>query len=125
MVEHRARVFPAERPTRKNYMESTDVVLTQDQTNTLAERIAAVLRERKKVGAQRRMREREMQRRNSQRAAAPYIVARAPHFARLASVPPELRERCARRMQTIDAAYLAVTSSNAAFEALREGGEIS
>jgi hypothetical protein len=36
-------------------MESTDVVLTQDQTDTLAERIAAVLRERKKIGAQRRI----------------------------------------------------------------------
>jgi hypothetical protein len=101
-------------------MESTDVVLTQDQTDTLAERIAAVLRERKKVGAQRRMRELEMQRRNSQRTAARYLVARALHSARLASVPPELRERCGCRMQTIDAAYDAVTSSNAAFEALRE-----
>jgi len=101
-------------------MESTDVVLTQDQTDTLAERIAAILRERKKVGAQRQMRELEMQRRNSQRAAAAYLVARAPHFAKLASVPPELRERCGRRMQVIDAAYDAVTSSNAALEALRE-----
>ena len=42
--------------TGANCMESSDVVLTQDQTDTLAERIAAVLRERKKVGAQRRMR---------------------------------------------------------------------
>jgi hypothetical protein len=101
-------------------MESTDVDMTQDQTDTLAERIAAVLRERKKVGTERRMRELEMQLRNSQRAAARYHVARAPHYSRLASVPPELREHCDRRMQTIDAAYDAVTACNAAFEALRE-----
>ena len=101
-------------------MEFTDVVQTRDQTDTMAERIAAVLRERKKVGAQRRMGELEMLHRNSQRAAALNIVARAPHIARLASVPRDLRERCVRRMQTINAAYLAVTSSNAAFEALRE-----
>ena len=100
-------------------MESMDIFRTQEQTDTCAECIAAVLRELKKVCAQRLMLELEMQRCNSQRAAAAYLVARAPHFAKLASVPPELRERCGRRMQTIDAAYDAVTSSNAAFDAVR------
>jgi len=100
-------------------MESTHAVMTQDQEDTLAERIAAVLRERKKVGARRRLRELEMQLRNSQRAAAErYHVARAPQSTRLASVPPELREHSDHRMQTVDAAYHAVTSSNAAFKAL-------
>jgi hypothetical protein len=99
-------------------MESMDAVISQDHSDTLAERIATVLRERKKVGAQRRSRELEMQLRNSQRATARYQAARAPRDVRMTEVPPELREHCDRRMKTIDAAYQAVTSSNAAFAAL-------
>ena len=99
-------------------MESIERAVSQDFLDAWAERIAAVLRERKKIGAQRRSRQLEMQLRNSQRAAARYRAARAPHDARLTSVPPELREHCDRRMKTIDAAYQAVTSSNAAFAAL-------
>ena len=99
-------------------MDSMNSVMSQDHLDAWAERIAAVLCERKKIGAQRRSRQLEMQLRNSQRAAARYHAARAPHDTRPASVSPELREHCDRRMQTIDAAYQAVTSSNAAFAAL-------
>jgi len=51
-------------------MESTDVVLTQDQTDTLAERIAAVLLERQKIGDERRIQEQAYQRRNAESALA-------------------------------------------------------
>ena len=93
---------------------------TQEQSDALAERIARVLRERQHVAAERRMRALEVQRRNSQRARARYHAVRAAHFAKLASVSPELRERRGHRMKTIDAAYEAVMSSNAACDALSE-----
>jgi len=98
-------------------MEPTTAVMTQQQEDTLAERIAAVLRERKKVGAQRRLRELEMQLRNTQRATERYHATR-PESAKMASVAPALREHCDQRMQTVEAAYQAVTSSNAALEVL-------
>jgi hypothetical protein len=94
--------------------------ITQEQCDALAERIARVLRERQQVAAERRMRALEVQRRNSQRSLARYHAVRAAHFAKLASVSPELRERRGHRMKTIDSAYEAVMSSNAACDALSE-----
>jgi len=92
----------------------TDANMRQDQTDTLAERIVAVVRERMKVGDRRRKRALEAQLRNHQRPASRYHLARPPHFVRLANVLPELREQGDRRMQPVDAAYEAVASSNAA-----------
>jgi len=92
--------------------------MTSHESDALAERIAAVLRERKQVAAERRMRALEVQRRNSQRARTRYDAVRAAHFAKSVSVPPELRERRGHRMKTIDAIYEEVTSSNAACETL-------
>ena len=93
---------------------------TREQTDALAERIARVLRERKKAGAERRMHELEAQRRNSQRALARYRELRAAHLTRLGSLSPDLRENCRHRIKSIDAAYEAVISSNAAPKPLGE-----
>ena len=46
--------------------------MTQTQCDALADRIAAVLRDRQEVGAERRRQEREYQRLNSARALARY-----------------------------------------------------
>lgn len=50
--------------------------ITKEQCDTQAERIAAVLRERKKIGDDRRMRDREYQRQNYDRALARYYKER-------------------------------------------------
>lgn len=98
-------------------MESTHISITP-QNYALAERIAAVLRERKQVAAKRQMLALEAQRHNSQRALARYHASRANHSAKLASVSPEIRERSSQRTKAIDAIYEAVISSNAACEEL-------
>jgi hypothetical protein len=50
--------------------------ITQEQCDAQAERIAAVFRERKKIGDQRRRRELEYQRRNNDRALSHYYKGR-------------------------------------------------
>lgn len=47
-------------------------VMTETQCDALADRIAAMLRERQEIGAARRRLEREYQRRNNERALARY-----------------------------------------------------
>ena len=77
--------------------------MTQEQCDALAERIAAVLRERKKIGDERRRQERRYDRQNSYRALARYYKLRG-----------EYRERSGRRVKEIDRMYDAIMSSNAA-----------
>jgi hypothetical protein len=92
--------------------------ITQEQCEAQAERIAAVLRERKKIGDERRRRELEYQRRNNDRALAHYYKGRgevsqqpAHHIEKTIAVVPE------RRIENIDVAYYAVMiCRNAAIE---------
>ncbi len=81
------------------------------QRDALAERIAAVLRERKKIGAERRM----QQRRNSERA-----FPRPPPLAGTHQPSPRLHGLPGYRIQEIHSRFEAIISSNAAFEALKE-----
>jgi hypothetical protein len=92
--------------------------MTQEQCNAVAERIAAVLRERKKIAHERQMREREYQRRNNDRALARYYKERVEVSKR-----PEPRQergkaskRPERRIENIDVPYVVMMSCNAAIE---------
>jgi hypothetical protein len=77
-------------------------VMTQQQRNALAERIAAVLRERKRLGKERRSRKREYQRRNNERALSRYYKVRG-----------EFPEQSKRRLKELDLVYDTIMSSNA------------
>ncbi len=82
--------------------------MTQLQRDALAERIAAVLRERKKIGAERRM----QQRSNSERA-----LARHRRLAEIHQPSPRLHGSPGYRIREINSRFEAIISSNAAFEA--------
>jgi hypothetical protein len=75
--------------------------MTQQQRDALAERIAAVLRERKKIGAKQRMQLRRT-------------------LAEIHQQPPRLDGSPDYRMQEIHSRFEAIISSNAAFEALKQ-----
>ena len=77
-------------------------VMTQQQCDALAERIAAVLRERKRLGEERRNQEREYQRRNNERALSRYYKVRG-----------EFPEQSKRRLKELDLVYDTIMSSNA------------
>ena len=79
------------------------LVSTQD----LAGRIAAVLDERRRIGEQRRQRERECLRRQAERAQARECRGREPKGSN-------------RFVGALDALCEAVTSHNAAYEAMKE-----
>ena len=85
--------------------------MTQQQRDGLAERIAAVLRERKKIGAERRM----QQRRQSERD-----LARDRRLAEIHQQSPLLHGSSDYRMQEIQSRFEAIISSNAALEALKQ-----
>ena len=85
--------------------------MTQQQRDALAERIAAVLRERKKIGAKQRM----QLRRISERALASHRT-----LAEIHQQPPRLRGSPEYRMQEFHSRFEAIISSNAAFEALKQ-----
>ena len=86
-------------------------VMTQTQRDALADRIAAVLRERQEVGAERRRQEHEYQRRNKERALARYRSL-ATHRSDNAHEPsPEFSQWSDHRNKEIDAAHEALTSS--------------
>ena len=78
-------------------------VMTQQQCDALAERIAAVLRERKRLGEERRSQEREYQRRNNERALSRYYKVRG-----------EFHKQSKRRIEELDLVYHTIISSNAA-----------
>ena len=78
-------------------------VMTNVQCDVLAERIAAVLRQRKKIGDERRRHEQEYRRLNSERALARHYKLRG-----------EFRKGSERRNQEIDRVYEAIMSANAA-----------
>jgi len=71
-------------------------VMTQEQCDALAERIVAVLRERKELGAERRRRM-EFERKNGERALARYYNFREGF-----------------RIEEIDIVYATIMASNAA-----------
>ena len=75
--------------------------MRQGQRDSLAERIAAGLRDRHKVGEERRMQERDYLRRNSERALLRYHKLRG-------ELKPEFCERSEPRIREIDAAYEAL-----------------
>ena len=77
-------------------------IMTQQQRNALAERIAVVLRERKRLGDERRSREREYQRRNNERALSRYYKVRG-----------EFHEQSKGRLKELDLVYDTIMSSNA------------
>ena len=77
-------------------------IMTQQQRNALAERIAVVLRERKRLGEERRSREREYQRRNNERALSRYYKVRG-----------EFHEQSKGRLKELDLVYDTIMSSNA------------
>ena len=76
--------------------EST-CVMTPEQCDALAERIAAVLHERKQLGDERRRRQQEYERKNGERASARYY---------------NLRNDC--RLGDMYVVYATIMSSNAA-----------
>ena len=78
-------------------------VMSQDQRDALATRIAAVLCERKHIGEERRKQELEYQRRNSARVLVRYHKLRG-----------EFRKYSDRRFKEIDRMYDTIMSSNAA-----------
>lgn len=78
-------------------------VMTNVQCDVLAERIAAVLRERKTIGEERRRQEQEYRRLNSERALARHYKLRGG-----------FRKESKRRNQEIDRVYDAIMSANAA-----------
>ena len=78
-------------------------VTTQDQRDALGARIEMALRERKKIGDERRRQERDYRRRNSDRAISRYYKLRG-----------EFREQAERRVKEIDRVYDTIMSSNAA-----------
>jgi hypothetical protein len=96
--------------------------MTQEQQDAIAERIASVLCERKKVGAERRRLRGELVGRQDQTNLSGLskvddmtghseIVSQAIsaiHRHEVAGVSPELRERTDRRMEEINAAYQAL-----------------
>jgi hypothetical protein len=78
-------------------------VMTKQQRDALAERIDAVLRERKKIGDDRRRRQDAYQRQNGERALARHYKLRGV-----------FRQRSDRRVEEIDRVYDTMMSSNAA-----------
>ena len=78
-------------------------VMTQQQSDALAEQIAAVLRERKRLGEERRSQEREYQRRNNERALSRYYKVRG-----------EFHKQSKGRIEELDLLYHTIMSSNAA-----------
>jgi hypothetical protein len=78
-------------------------VMTNQQCDVLAERIAAVLRQRKTIGEERRRQEQEYRRLNSERALARHYKLRGG-----------FRKESKRRNQEIDRVYDAIMSANAA-----------
>jgi hypothetical protein len=82
--------------------------MTHERTEALAERIAATLRERRRIGDERRRREHEGC--NAERAIARYH--------RLRGEPKE----AGRRIKELNAVCEAVISSNAADEAMKAHG---
>jgi hypothetical protein len=85
--------------------------MTQTRCDALAGRIAAVLRERQQVGAERRRQEREYQRRNSERALARYRSLATCRSDTANEPSPELTQWSDHPSEEIDAAYEALTSS--------------
>jgi len=73
-------------------------VMTKEQCDALAERIAAVLRERKELGAERRRRQLEYERKKGERALARYYNLRNDS-----------------RIKDMDVVYATIMASNAAF----------
>jgi hypothetical protein len=93
-------------------------LMTKEQCDAQAERIAAVLRERKKIGVERRMPGREYQHRTYDRALARSYKERVE-----ASQQPERRKerreaskQPERRIENMDVAYVVIMSCNAAIE---------
>jgi hypothetical protein len=96
-------------------------VMTQEQCDAVAERIAAVLRERKKIAHERRMREREYQRRNNDCALARYYkerveVSKRPERRREWGEASKATKQPERRIENIDVAYGVMMSCNAAID---------
>jgi hypothetical protein len=79
------------------------LIMTNQQCDVLAERIAAVLRQRKTIGEERRRQEQEYRRLNSERALARHYKLRGG-----------FRKESKRRNQEIDRVYDAIMSANAA-----------
>ena len=72
-------------------------VMTREQCDALAARIAAVLRERKQLGDERRRRQQEYERKNGERALARYY---------------NLSNDC--RLDEVEVVYAMIMASNAA-----------
>jgi hypothetical protein len=79
------------------------LIMTNQQCDVLADRIAAVLRQRKTIGEERRRQEQEYRRLNSERALASHYKLRSG-----------FRKESKRRNQEIDRVYDAIMSANAA-----------
>jgi hypothetical protein len=77
--------------------------MTQQQCDALAERIAAALRERKRLGEEHRRQQRDYQRQNNERALSRYYKLRG-----------EFHEQSQRRVNELDLVYDTIMSSNAA-----------
>jgi hypothetical protein len=85
--------------------------MTTERTEALGERIATVLRERRRIREDRRRRENEYQPRVAQRTIARHI--------RLRGEPKGL---VSRQVKELNAVYEAVMSSNAADESVKAHG---
>jgi hypothetical protein len=85
------------------------LALARVSTQNLADRIAAVLDERRRIGEQRRQRERECLLRQAERAQAGACRGRGP-------------KGCKQLVGVLDALCEAVVSRNAAYQAMKEYG---
>jgi hypothetical protein len=85
--------------------------MTTERTEALGERIATVLRERRRIGEERRRRENDYQPRNAQRTIARHIRLRG-----------EPKGMVSRQVKELNAVYDAVISSNAADESVKAHG---
>ena len=83
--------------------------MTQTQCDAWADRIAAVLRERQEVGAERRRQGREYQRLNSARALARYHSLTKRRSANANEPLPEFTQSSGHWMKEIDAEHARFT----------------
>ena len=84
--------------------EASPVIGTPEDRDALADRIEAVIRERRRIGEERRRQQCEYQRRNDEHALLPHLRGEPKHVG---------------RVKKRDEVYGAVISSDAADEALK------
>jgi hypothetical protein len=92
---------------RTGGQRASTIIGTAEDRDALADRIAAVIRERRRIGEERRRQQRESQRRSDEHALVPRFKLRGEP------------KHVGRRVKKLDEVYGAVISSDVADEALK------